>query len=370
MRGLKHLLVCLATLLAGCSAQDAVEYYRLAAFGTDITISIRHPRTDDTEAVVAAIGRDFSELHRRWHAWEPGMLTRLNEGLAAGQRVPADEDVLAILREARRLERLSDGTFNPAIGRLLALWGFHASERPIGPPPDPAQIADLVAAAPSMNDLHIEDGFVSSRNPVVQLDFGAYLKGVAVQRALERLVAAGIEHAIVNAGGDLGVIGRHGERPWRAAIEHPDGRGDRFLASLSVQPGEFVFTSGNYHRYREDHGLRYGHIIDPRDGYPADAIQSVTVIASDGGRADAAATALAVADEAAWPELARALGIEHVLRVDGEGRVSATPAMIERLEWRSGAPPLIEVSLSVGVGAAELGEEIIEGHGTPEMVAL
>jgi thiamine biosynthesis lipoprotein len=365
-----RLVVGVAMLLAGCAPQEPVETYRLAAFGTDVTITVRHARVQDSEAVIAAIGRDLSAMHRRWHAWEPGMLTRLNQRLAAGERVAIDEDTAAILRQARDLESLSGGTFNPAIGRLLDLWGFHASQRPVGPPPARRDIEALVAAAPSMRDLDIHEDFVSSRNPVVQLDFGAYLKGVAVERALDRLAASGIEHAIVNAGGDLGVIGHRGTRPWRAAVEHPDGRGDRYMATLSVRPGEYVFTSGNYRRYRQGEGLRYGHIIDPRDGYPADGIRSITVIADAGGLADVAATALAVAGEADWPALAHALDIEHVLRVDGEGRISATPAMIERLAWRSGERPINEVSLPGGRGAAESGDQVIERHGTPEVEAL
>ena len=253
-----------------------------------------------------------------------------------------------MIERARQLERSSNGLFNPAIGRLLALWGFHASELPQGPPPAPAAIEKQVMQAPSMADLDIDAGELSSRNRAVQLDFGGYIKGVAVERALEILAQTGIEHAIVNAGGDLGVIGRHGDRPWRAAVEHPDGTGGRYLADLEVRDGEFVFTSGNYRRYRQGDGIRYGHIIDPRDGYPADGVRSVTVIDSDGGRADAAATALAVADVGEWQAVARSLGVERVMRVEADGLIRMTPAMAARVRWHRQPQQLRVVSLDRG----------------------
>jgi len=139
------------------------------------------------------------------------------------------------------------------------------------------------------------------------------------------------EHAIVNAGGDLGVIGNAGKRPWRAGIRHPDGNGGEILASVEIRSGEVVFTSGNYLRYRASDGIRYGHIIDPETGYPADRVASVTVLHDSGGAADAAATALAVAGPDEWPRVARRMGITHVLRVDADGSIALTPAMAERV---------------------------------------
>lgn len=306
-------------------------------------------RTDeDADAAVAAVDRELQMMHRRWHAWEPGLLADVNRALAEGGQIELSADTLAVIERARELERSSNGLFNPAIGRLLALWGFHASELPHGPPPTPAAIEEQVRQAPSMADLDIGAGELSSRNRAVQLDFGAYIKGVAVARALEILAKHGIEHAIVNAGGDLGVIGRRGDRPWRAAVEHPDGTGGRYLADLEVRDGEFVFTSGNYRRYRQGDGIRYGHIIDPRDGYPADGVRSVTAITRDGGKADAAATALAVADVGEWPAVARKLGVELVMRVGADGLIEITPAMAARVRWHRQPDRVQVVSLGRG----------------------
>jgi thiamine biosynthesis lipoprotein len=332
------LLILLLT--AGCAREPELTRYRLAAFGTEVTITVRSGI--DLSGALRAIDRELQAMHRRWHAWDPGMLADINQAIAQGRTVEITDEALEVIVQARQLEQETDGLFNPAIGRLLTLWGFHASELPEGPPPAVEAIAQLVEASPSMSDLRLRGRRLSSRNPAVQLDFGAYVKGLGVERALELLAKAGIEHAIVNAGGDLGVIGHRGGRPWRAAVQHPNGSGGKHLASLELRDGDFAFTSGNYRRYRRDEGLRHGHIIDPRDGHPADHVASVTVIGRAGGRTDAAATALAVAGPDEWQDTARALGIRDVLRIEADGSAWLTQSMAERIQWQE-APEQVRV---------------------------
>lgn len=341
MRGLTLPIVLGVAVVAGCHPADRIDEYTIAAFGTQMRVQIRGTDVATANAAVAAVDREMQQLHRRWHAWEPGLLVDINHAISEGRRIELPRRVIAAIEHARGLERASGGRFNPAIGRLLALWGFHASELPEGPPPAESDIERLVEANPSMADLVIEDGTLASTNPAVQLDFGAYIKGVAVDRALTILADAGVPDAIVNAGGDLGVIGTRGKRPWRAAVRHPDADDGRLLARLEVFDGERVFTSGNYLRYRSDEGIRYGHIIDPRDGLPADHVASVTVVHDNGAEADAAATALAVAAPGEWPAVAAAMGIDKVMRVDASGTVRLTPRMRERTRFDH-APPRVE----------------------------
>ncbi len=163
----------------------------------------------------------------------------------------------------------------------------------------------------------------------VEIDLGAYAKGYALNLAIQQLRANGFQHAIVNAGGDLCAAGRHGARPWRVGIRHPQGEG--VIASLELSGEECVLTSGNYERYREHEGIRYSHIIDPRSGYPVEHITSATVISSDGALADAAATALSVAGPDAWQRIARQMGVDQVMLVDESGQVYLTPAMQARI---------------------------------------
>ena len=132
-----------------------------------------------------------------------------------------------------------------------------------------------------------------STNSAVSLNFGAFAKGYGIALEIKKLQALGIKNAVINAGGDLSVIGQHGDRAWNIGIRHP--RNDTLLASVKVADNESVFTSGDYERVYYHDNKRFHHILDPRTGYPTQDAQSVTVIHSDAGRADAAATALFVA---------------------------------------------------------------------------
>lgn len=332
---------CLLSLLTGCSRAPALYESQLYVFGTLATVSIWGAEETEARAAVDAIAADFQRQHRTWHAWEPGPLVELNQAIAAGKLGVVEPSIIPLIERSAEIERLSEGRFNPAIGQLLELWGFHSSERPSGPPPAREAVAALVAAQPSMGDLDLRDGLLHSRNPSVQLDFGGIAKGYSVDLALQRLRGLGIHNAIVNAGGGLGVIGRHGERAWRVGVRHPQGSG--ILASVQVRDGESVHTSGNYERFREHEGVHYAHILDPRTGWPVDNVTSCTVISPDGTLADAAATALVIAGPADWHRLAQKMGIKYVMLVTEDGTVHMNPAMAARVEF-TGETPRIELS--------------------------
>jgi len=216
---------------------------------------------------------------------------------------------------------------------------FRAASVPAGRRRRVEAIAALLAARPAMTDLELKDGMLHSSNTAVQLDFGGIAKGYAVELALARLRSFGIDNAIVNAGGGLGVIGRRGDRPWNVGVRHPQGQG--ILASLEVHDGEHVHTSGNYERFREHEGLRYAHIVDPRSGWPVDSITSCTVISRDGTLADAAATALVIAGRDEWHRLAVRMGIKYVMLVGEDGTVYMNPAMAARVHFGENAPVIV-----------------------------
>jgi len=161
------------------------------------------------------------------------------------------------------------------------------------------------------------------------LDLGGIAKGAAVDAVVAELESAGIAPALVNAGGDLRVIGTRPDRRWRIGIQAP--RGDGLLGVIELDAGEAAFTSGDYERYYELDGQRLHHIIDPRTGYPVTHTRAVTVIAADGTTADAAATALFVAGPE-WQRLAAALGVTAALRVDAGGSIEMTAEMRDRFQ--------------------------------------
>jgi thiamine biosynthesis lipoprotein len=322
----------LVLLLAACDREAEREHSaNLFVFGTVVELKLWGASPEQASRAFAEIQEMFQGMHRDWHAWEPGLLVDINEAFARSEPVTASPDIVEMVRLSQRVEEQSGGCFNPAIGALVALWGFHTSDYPIiGPPPGSADIDAILARRPSSRDIHIDGLQLRSGNPAVQLDFGGIAKGQAVDLAVERLQGLGIRNGIVNTGGDLRAYGRHGDRPWRVAIRKPGGG---VIGAVEIAGDEALFTSGNYERFRQDETERYAHILDPRTGWPVADVASATVLADRGALADAAATALIVAGLDGWQAVARSLGLDMVLMVDAAGRVYLTPGMEARVRF-------------------------------------
>ncbi|RMF71065.1 MAG: FAD:protein FMN transferase, partial [Alphaproteobacteria bacterium] len=206
-----------------------------------------------------------------------------------GTSVRLDDEVARILSLALAIQQESNGAFNPALGRLNRLWGFSNE-----PPPDHPPAEDAIAASipPSGCIRKTEDGWQRS-SARCELDFGAIAKGYAIDRGIAVLRRAGIQHAIINAGGDIRVIGSHHGKPWRIGLRHPRSAGD-VLGTIEVKGDVSIVTSGDYERFYIDRGQRYHHILDPDSGHPAALSQSATVIAETATLADAWSTAIFV----------------------------------------------------------------------------
>jgi len=326
------LILLTALLLTACSQPNPLHKTQLLTLGTLVSISIWDKDQELADKAVHRVEHSLNETHRRWHAWQQSDLTQINKKLSDGQSAVSTQDASELLRKAKNLAIRSDHLFNPAIGRLINLWGFHSDERLDGPPPSANKIQALLNAKPLMTDLSFNADEISCSNPAVQLDLGGFAKGYAVDLAIAELRASGIKNAIVNAGGDLRAIGQHGDRAWRIGIRHPQQAG--IIASLETQGDESVFTSGNYERFFSYEGKRYHHIIDPRSGYPADQTLSVTVLHNNAATADAAATALFVAGPQHWQRIARQMGIKHVMLIDNDMKIQITRTLAERVQFK------------------------------------
>lgn len=323
-------LLITSLLVTACGDSERARQAKFYAFGTEIDVSLYGVDAETADKTIDVLEQAFNNVNDTWHAWQPSTLTRINEAIAAGETVEIKPEVAAVIEEAALYAHDSQHLFNPAAGKLFEMWGYHQDNWfESHPPPAQAQIDEWLAAAPTMDDIHIDNNVLSSDNPMVKLGFGGFAKGTAVDAAMAALKAQGIQNAIINIGGDLRAIGRHGDRPWRIGIRHPRKEGG-MLASVAMQGDESVFTSGDYERYFTYEGIRYPHILDPRTGQPARDNISVTVIHKQAARADAAATALVVAGED-WPQIAASLGIDHVMLMRADGQIEMTAAMAEQV---------------------------------------
>jgi thiamine biosynthesis lipoprotein len=335
-------------MLTSCTPAEPVVSARFLAFGTLIDISIAGVPQDRAESAIAAIEQDFAQMHRDWHAWDPGPLGQTNRLISNGESFVVPSVVVPLIRLGQQLSLASNRLFNPAIGHLIDAWGFHRDD-PAGQRPPPQESIDrLLEQNPQMDDIHLDGDQLHCSNPAVKLDFGAFGKGYGIDLAIKHLRELGIENAILNAGGDLRAIGVRGDRPWRIAIRSADGEG--VIGSVEIDGDESVFTSGDYERHFTWEGKQYHHIIDPRSGYPATGTASITVIHPDAVTADAAATALFIAGPKQWHQVAQMMKIGYVLLIDSEGTLHMNPAMQQRLQL-VGSSHRIKISPPLDAGA-------------------
>jgi len=368
-------------------------------FGTLVEVSVYGENEAHARQGITAVMQEFQRLHDMLHAWKPSELSELNAAFAHGNSKIVSPELAAILKDAAQLSEQSGGTFNPTIGGLIQVWGFQADDFK-AVLPDEKKITALVKANPQMSDLVFSnpnppqpslvregaptppltrggrEGFeiVGSRNRSVQLDLGGYAKGYALDRAAAILKQQGIHHALINIGGNVLALGQHGKRPWRVGIQHPRKPGA--LATLELQDGEAIGTSGDYQRYFEMDGKRYCHVIDPRTGQTVPGVQAVTILIRPlairlmeplaiplsnqktvakrlvigeqtsltkslvmtrgvhaGVLSDAASKPLFVSGAAGWRAAAHKMQLDEALLIDSEGAVHLTAAMQKRLEF-------------------------------------
>ncbi|MEE8308506.1 MAG: FAD:protein FMN transferase [Gammaproteobacteria bacterium] len=318
--------VALLGLSGACTtAPEEFHSHRLVSMGTWVEVAWEGPAKLDEQYPHHAVEAELRVFERQFYPWADGELAALNAAIARGEGFNLSVELERLLVMGMQFHQHSDGNFDPGVGALVAAWGFGAD-----PEQQTGQIDGLRPAA-SIRWLNIDDHVATSSNPGLILDLGGYAKGYAVDRSLELLTRLGVRNAMVNAGGDLRVIGARQGAPWRVGIQHPREPGT-IVGSVWLLPGEGAFTSGDYERAKTGNGVRTHHLIDPHNGAPASHTQSVTVIANNGMLADASATAIFVAGPEDWQTVADSMGINKVLRITGAGDLQLTAAMAKRFE--------------------------------------
>lgn len=274
----------------------------------------------EIEKLEAAVNEAFAEierldklLSRHRPSSDISLLSQSNDGSKVATETA---QVIALgLDVARR----SGGAFDLTLGRLKSLWGLD-KERPTVP--DQEAISEALAGiGPAA--LSLDGQQVGKRTPPLQVDLGGIAKGYTVDRAIAVLQRHGITSAAVNAGGDMYLLGQRPQRSWRIGIQHPRQQ-DTVLETIQVRD-RAVVTSGDYERFFEKKGIRYHHIFDPQNGFPARRCQSVTIIADSVALGDALATAVFVLGPEAGLQLLAQYPEAEGLIVATDGTLHVSP---------------------------------------------
>ena len=338
-------LILFATVAFCLTACGKAPLYQQESYVFGTRVEIQIAGVDETQArpAAAAVLREFDRLHRTYHAWQPSELSELNAAIAAGKSQSVTPEMAELIADAQRLSKASNALFDPGIGGLIRLWGFQSDEFKTSLP-DPAALATWRAARPGIANLQLANNRASSSNKQLALDFGGYLKGVALDRAAAILHEQGIDNALLNIGGNVMALGtKNGDR-WRVGIQHPRQPGP--LATIALDGGEAIGTSGDYQRFFELNGKRYCHLLDPRTGEPVLHTQAVTILISPrpaaGTLSDAASKPLFIAGPD-WPQQAKHMAIDQVLRVDSSRHLQVSATLHPRLEFMHEKPKNIEI---------------------------
>ena len=323
-------------ILAGCRPSPPARVSESEfLLGTVVTITV-HGHADANAAIAAAFDRT-RQIQAKMSAneadYDETELIRVNRN-AGIQPVEVSEDTFHVVTEAIRFAEMTDGAFDPTVLPLFRLWGMDSPSPAVPDEQEIDEVLELIGYESVQIDR--ERRTVYLPEPGMALDLGGIAKGYAVNESARVMREMGVNHAILDYGGDIVTIGtRPDGSPWRIGIQHPAGRRGQFLGVLA-SVNESVVSSGDYERFFIENGVRYHHIFDPDTGMPSDAgLTSVTVVGADATTTDALSTAIFVMGAERGLELVASLsGYEAVIST-GRQELYVTSGVANRFELRA-----------------------------------
>jgi thiamine biosynthesis lipoprotein len=292
MKNITRILIGISALflLASCDSPES-NLIRRTQFimGTLVEITLAEEKNDKNQQAIDLAFDEMSRLEGLMSTHLPDAeIYKLNQQAGKGF-MRLSPDVLKVLQRAMFWSEQSGGAFDVTIGPVTKLWRF-GDEKPSIPS---SVLLQQALQTVDYKNIHIDDVIVRLNKPGMALHLGAIAKGYAVDHAMMVLKSNGIQNAMINAGGDLTVIGNRAVgKPWKIGLQHPR-KPEKIIASFNLADGS-VATSGDYQRYFIHDKKRYHHILNPENGQPARGLISATVITSSTIDADALATAVFV----------------------------------------------------------------------------
>jgi thiamine biosynthesis lipoprotein len=291
----------------------ALQLFRhpFRAMGSPCEIALYAGNAAEAKRHIDAAIADVERLEQRYSRYRAdSLLSEINRAAAAGGSVEVDDETAGLLTYAETCWRESDGLFDITSGLLRQAWRFDQ-----GGLPDPEVIGRLLGRigwhrlrwrAPRLDFA-----------PGMELDLGGIVKEYAVDRVATLSRNAGVRHGIINLGGDVRIIGpRPDGASWRIGIRHPRRR-EGMIESLELRGGS-VATSGDYERCIVVDGVRYGHVLNPKTGWPVSHMAAVTVVGDLCVVAGSAST-IAMLKEQDGPAWLERMGLPCLwVSVDGE----------------------------------------------------
>lgn len=318
--------------VSGCSLPQnwfSPKPYKETQFLMDTIIEITAYGPNAEKGVKAAFA-EFKRIHDLTNNFDANSQVSVVNQNAGKSKVVVDPDLLTMIKHSNELSDKLDGVFDVTIGPLTDLWGIGHKGDFV---PSQAEINKLL---PLVNYKAVEidaaQNTVFLPQPGMMLDFGGIAKGYATDKAIEALKANSVTSALINAGGDVRVIGNKPDgKPWRIGVQDPRNT-DGISAKLSLTEWDTMETSGDYQRYIVKDGIRYSHIINPHTGRQPGEISSVTIVNNNSGDGDILGTAIFVLGVDRGLELLKQFPGNEAIIVTTEGKIIVTPALEGKIE--------------------------------------
>ncbi len=327
--------IFLIFFICGCANREYSKVEFL--MDTVVEIKVYHNNKAEAQEAIDSSMEEMRRVEQKMSSFFPGSeVFRINKEalleekkgpLSAEQWIPVSNELFSLLKESVHLSQLTRGTFDITIYPLWKIWKFKGENPEV---PGKGEI-ERVLKFVNYGGMILKDGKISFAKKGMGIDLGGIAKGYAVDAAVKILKKKNIKSAMVNAGGDMYVLGRKQGRLWRIGIRHPRREGE-ILGTIEVED-EAIVTSGDYERFFFSGGKRYHHIINPKTGYPADECQSVTIVAKEATFADGLATGIFVLGPKKGMALIENLeGVEGVI-VNKEGDVSTSSGLVSKIKY-------------------------------------
>ena len=306
--------------------------------GTSFAVTVPGADERDESAVATAVRDELERVDALMSTYrEDSELARFNRHESTAP-FSLSEETFRVISVAQSVSESTAGAFDITVGPLVDAWGFGPSGAT--DPPSDAMLERLRRSA-GWRKLTLSDreGSATKQVPLLRCDLSAIAKGFAVDQVAAALESLGFSDYLVEVGGEIRAGGSNPESaPWRIGIERPDESGRLSQRILHVSPTG-VATSGDYRNFREVGGRRLGHVVDPRNGRPANSrVASATVLDPSAMRADAFATAMLVMGETAGLALAEREGLAVYLIVrDADGRFRDVASSSFRARMKHGS---------------------------------
>ena len=304
----------LSILIISCETEPAMQVSTGFTQGTTYTVKYKGVKRDlsyQIDSTLLVFDRHLSTYIKTSY------ISKWNVGTASKD---APNYFSAVVKRGLEIHGETDGAFDMTIAPLFSLWKMDDE----GFLPDSVQIDSVLQFVGSDKISLDADGNVIRNDERVQLDVNGIAQGYAVDVLADLLERYRATDYLVEIGGEIRVRGqKSANSPWRLAIDSPDSaESERELAIQFSLTDNALATSGNYRHYIESGGKTYGHIIDPRTGWPSDSdVLSASVIATDCMTADALATAIMVGGSEFGKQLITGNpGLEGVIITGEEGK--------------------------------------------------